>query len=225
MVDGSNDGKDFGKKAVDTLVGKLGSKDDDFTLFVAGYTEPMKQFIASNKGLKRRIKVFEDMYDFTTDELGKILDINLKNQNLSIDADAKKFLLEAIAKERDSDPDNFGNAGIVVDLVQSLPNYVDERLAREAEEGLDTLDLESLTKRFESFSAKDLCGITLEDVKGALFARTMTEQTKKNELSADNDDDTWQPKIGFHAGLGASAMIAPSTADRNRAMRAKAAKL
>lgn len=70
-----------------------------------------------NPGLSRRFKI-EDSFnfeDFNDDELLKILNLKLNNQNLGATEQAKKLAIEMLSRGRNRP--NFGNAGEVENLI------------------------------------------------------------------------------------------------------------
>lgn len=70
-----------------------------------------------NPGLSRRFKI-EDAFnfeDFDDDELLKILNLKLNNQNLGATEPAKKVAIEMLSRGRNRP--NFGNAGEVENLI------------------------------------------------------------------------------------------------------------
>lgn len=62
-------GQDFGAEAVAQLVKGMEDRRGDLAVIVAGYTEPMKQFISSNPGLRSRFQNFMDFPNYSVDEL------------------------------------------------------------------------------------------------------------------------------------------------------------
>ena len=174
LTDGSQkDSQDYGKRALDVLVAHLGNEKDPLSLFVAGYSAPMKGFIESNEGLKSRIKIFDTMEDFSMAELGQILDENLAKRDYSIDADARQTLLQALEQEKQEDNGNnkhFGNARDVVNIVQDLPNHMAARLAEESDGNMN------------KFNAAVLSRITMADVKSALKTRKPPQAAPKQPM-------------------------------------------
>ena len=62
-------GDQYGKEAVDTLVKEMEDHRDDLVVIVAGYPEPMAEFIAINPGLESRFRTIIEFDDYTDDEL------------------------------------------------------------------------------------------------------------------------------------------------------------
>lgn len=176
LADGSNDdGKDYGRVALNTIVAKLGNEKDAITLFVAGYPKPMKGFIETNEGLQSRIKSFESMPDYTIAELDEILERNLDKRGYKMDADAKEALCAALEKQKTTNAKHFGNAREIVNIVQDIPNHMARRLSEESNGNLD------------KFNAAALSRITLSDVQDALKNRKMPDAAAMPQ----------KPTIGF----------------------------
>jgi SpoVK/Ycf46/Vps4 family AAA+-type ATPase len=63
----------YGREAVDTLVKEMEDRRDDLVVIVAGYPEPMEDFIAANPGLASRFRTTIAFDDYSEEELTDIL--------------------------------------------------------------------------------------------------------------------------------------------------------
>jgi SpoVK/Ycf46/Vps4 family AAA+-type ATPase len=66
-------GDQYGEEAINTLVKEMEDHRDDLVVIVAGYPEPMDEFISNNPGLASRFRTTITFEDYTDDELRAIL--------------------------------------------------------------------------------------------------------------------------------------------------------
>ena len=110
---------DYGAEAVDTLLKAMEDHRDDLIVIVAGYIEPMEQFLHSNPGLESRFNRFIDFPDYTLDELMGIFDMRMDKAGYTMGDEAHAALREIIDIER-QDVQGFGNARGVRNLFETI---------------------------------------------------------------------------------------------------------
>lgn len=116
-----NDHSDsYGRECLTELTKALEDYRHDLVVIVAGYTEPMKHFFASNPGLKSRFNTFIEFPDYSDEELHKML-VNLCRKNdyvLSDDVSAniRRALDDAVQNKTE----NFANGRLVRNIYDSL---------------------------------------------------------------------------------------------------------
>jgi len=102
---------DFGGEAVATLVKAMEDHRDELVLIVAGYTEEMETFVASNPGLESRFRTTIHFPDYSDDELVAIFEQLCANADFVPAAgctDRLRALLGTVVRDR-----YFGNARYV----------------------------------------------------------------------------------------------------------------
>lgn len=174
------DKTDFGREAIDTLLVEMENHRDDLAVIVAGYPEPMEEFLQSNPGLRSRFNKFIDFPDYTADELLQILEGTCKKNGyaLSVDArDAAKEMFEDMYENRDED---FANGRTVRNLFEKAVVRQADRLVK-----FDTLTNEQL----ETLEACDITGKDDGDTCEA-------DATDKTSGDAVNASDTTEAENG-----------------------------
>ena len=119
LIKKGDNGSDFGKEAIDTLLKRMEDEPGNFLVIATGYTEQMNEFLSSNPGITSRFTreiIFEDynpdeMLEITkqyTDQKGFVF-------NADVEAAIKRHYNE-IYRTRDK---SFGNARLARNLVDS----------------------------------------------------------------------------------------------------------
>jgi SpoVK/Ycf46/Vps4 family AAA+-type ATPase len=110
--------RDFGSEAVDGLIKRMEDYRNDLAVIVAGYNEPMEQFIDSNPGLRSRFSRYFFFEHFTPDQLTEIfLDLSAKH-DFVVSVEAKEKLSDTFFLLHEKRDDSFGNARVVRNLFE-----------------------------------------------------------------------------------------------------------
>lgn len=143
---------DFGQEAVDTILKAMEDHRDDFIVIVAGYPDLMKEFIASNPGLKSRFNQFINFADYEPEELYEIFYLNCQGQNLKIDDECKNYLKSYFETLYENRKEDFANG-------RDVRNYFEKVLKARANR-LAEGDMDNMTK-------EDFLTIKLSDLEEA----------------------------------------------------------
>ena len=111
-------GAGFGDEAISTLVKAMEDQRDSLAIIVAGYHEPMQEFIASNQGLKSRFQNTISFADYKTSELLDILKVIASGYKITLTED----VLKAVEKYFDEvkPAGDMGNARYVRKLFEKM---------------------------------------------------------------------------------------------------------
>jgi SpoVK/Ycf46/Vps4 family AAA+-type ATPase len=107
----------YGREAVDTLVKEMEDRRDDLVVIVAGYPEPMQDFIAANPGLASRFRTTIAFDDYSDEELTDILTglAEAADYELTPDAlDQFKVILASTRRDR-----SFGNGRFARNVLEA----------------------------------------------------------------------------------------------------------
>jgi SpoVK/Ycf46/Vps4 family AAA+-type ATPase len=103
-------GSDFGQEAVETLLKMMEDHRHDLIVIVAGYTEKMDDFIASNPGLRSRFNKFFHFEDYKPEQLVEIFKGFAAKAAFKLAPDAEEKLLEMFKLLTLARDESFGNA-------------------------------------------------------------------------------------------------------------------
>jgi SpoVK/Ycf46/Vps4 family AAA+-type ATPase len=120
-------GAGFGDEAISTLVKAMEDQRDSLAIIVAGYHEPMQEFIASNQGLKSRFQNTISFADYKTSELLDIFKVIAGNYKITLTEE----VLTAVAKYFDEvkPAGDMGNARYVRNLFEKMYLNLSSRAA------------------------------------------------------------------------------------------------
>lgn len=114
----SDNTNDFGGEAVDGLIKRMEDYRNDLSVIVAGYNEPMEQFINSNPGLRSRFRRYFFFEHFTPEQLTEIfLDLSEKH-DFVVSNEAREKLSDTFYLLHEKRNDSFGNARVVRNLFE-----------------------------------------------------------------------------------------------------------
>ena len=136
---------DFGREAIDTLVKLMEDHRDDLVVIVAGYTEPMHDFLTSNPGLISRFNKYIDFPDYSDDELMAILQMRADKQGYVIEEEAKTHIRRMLLRQTISERADFGNARGMRNVLEKLVQEQANRLSVETGE-MTVERLQTITK-------------------------------------------------------------------------------
>jgi len=109
--------RDFGDEAITTLLLAMENQRGDFAVIVAGYPDEMREFIASNPGLRSRFDQTWNFRDYSDAELVRIFEQFATASEYVIDDQCRQRALEVFAQmPRDR---HFGNARTARSLFQA----------------------------------------------------------------------------------------------------------
>jgi SpoVK/Ycf46/Vps4 family AAA+-type ATPase len=116
-----NDHSDsYGRECLTELTKALEDYRDDLVVIVAGYSEPMEHFFASNPGLKSRFNSFIEFPDYSSDELYEML-LKLCGENdYVLEEDASQLIQKSLEEQVNSKSANFANGRLVRNLFDDL---------------------------------------------------------------------------------------------------------
>lgn len=116
---------DFGQEAVDTLLKAMEDRRGEFVVIVAGYTDLMEEFLASNPGLKSRFNKFIHFDDYSAQELTEILQSMCQKQDYTFSEAAYARAKEMLEKRVSNKPEHFANA-------RDVRNFLERAIANHA---------------------------------------------------------------------------------------------
>ncbi|HVE95006.1 MAG TPA: AAA family ATPase [Acidimicrobiales bacterium] len=134
-----DDGRDFGREAIDTLVKLVEDHRDDIVVIVAGYPEEMGTFVDSNPGLRSRFPRTIHFPDYDDDELVAIFKSLCKSGGYTVPSETEAALLDWFAAQPRTK--GFGNGRLARNLFEAA-------MARQASRivaGRDDKDAPALT--------------------------------------------------------------------------------
>jgi SpoVK/Ycf46/Vps4 family AAA+-type ATPase len=138
-------GAGFGDEAISTLVKAMEDQRDSLAIIVAGYHEPMQEFIASNQGLKSRFQNTIPFADYKTSELLDIFKVIAGGYKITLTDDVLKAIEKYFDEVKPSG--DMGNARYVRNLFEKMYLNLSNRAASDG-----TIELHELVE----FAVEDI---------------------------------------------------------------------
>ncbi|MFI5635352.1 right-handed parallel beta-helix repeat-containing protein [Streptomyces sp. NPDC051664] len=131
--------QDFGREAIDTLLKLMEDHRDETVVIVAGYSEEMRRFLASNPGLSSRFARHVQFEDYSTSELVAII----AEMTSTAGYECAPATFDALREHLDSIPRDrsFGNARLARRFVETMMTRQAGRLGSVAAPDLEALTL------------------------------------------------------------------------------------
>lgn len=128
----------FGAEAVTELIQHMENARGEFMVIFAGYPHEMKRLLESNPGLSSRVPYKITFRDYNRDELAQIFKQMAKQQGVLVENDkVTDRVVNHLWQTRLNDPDSFGNARDVRNLIQRLSDIA--RSQKMADSGMGNL--------------------------------------------------------------------------------------
>ena len=122
-------GGDFGQEAIDTILKAMEDNRESLVVIVAGYPEPMDEFLNSNPGLKSRFNKSILFEDYSEKELLSIFQGFCKPYEMTLSADAENVVVKYLQWLVQHKPANFANGREMRNLFEAALASQANRLA------------------------------------------------------------------------------------------------
>ena len=119
--------KGFGEEATDALVKEMEDRRESLVVILAGYKDPMMDFISINPGLKSRIPMIIEFPDYSSQELVEIAERISETRGLTLTIEAKTKI--GLIMDADRSSEGFGNARAVENLLDSAQRNATLRIS------------------------------------------------------------------------------------------------
>lgn len=126
----SDDRDNFGQEAVDTLLKLMEDKRDKLIVIVAGYTDKMNKFLASNPGLRSRFNKYFFFDDYTPEQLLMIIESLSSTSGFNLTGGSRQKLSELFHSLYQNRDENFGNARDARNIFEKTITHQANRIVR-----------------------------------------------------------------------------------------------
>ena len=139
---------DFGREAIETILKAMEDHRDELVVIVAGYDEPMEEFLSSNPGLESRFNKYFHFPDYNGEQLLAIFKGQCKKNSYVMSAEAETAAMEMFNQLYENRDDNFGNG-------RDVRNCFEDMIVRQS----------NRVAAMESPTKDDLMAVLPEDLK------------------------------------------------------------
>lgn len=184
-------GNDFGREAIDTLLKEMEDHRDDFAVIVAGYSEPMNDFLSSNPGLESRFKTHIHFEDYNPDELYKIFAKFISDSEYLVSENVKVCLYEYFNKIYANRGEKFGNGRDVRNLFENIITEQSQRVAdlnHPSNEELAIINVDDLPDYVKGI-LKPKSVITEDQIQASNLDEKNVAPTENNTFVKDEKSD------------------------------------
>ena len=126
-------GNDFGQEAIDTILKAMEDNRENLVIIVAGYPEPMEEFLESNPGLKSRFNKNIMFEDYSEEELYSIFAVFCKPYGMKLNDQAELCLKQYLHWLINHKPENFANGREMRNIFESTVSNQANRLVNSLE--------------------------------------------------------------------------------------------
>jgi len=137
--------RDYGQEAIEILLQVMENNRDDLVVILAGYADRMDRFFDSNPGFRSRIAHHIEFPDYSDQELLRISELMLTEQNYNFDPKARVAMGEYITKRREQP--HFANARSIRNALDRARLRQANRLFEKANGPLDAATLSTLLEQ------------------------------------------------------------------------------
>ena len=126
-----NNGNDFGKEAIATLIKEMEDNRDKLVVIMAGYTKEMKGLLNLNPGMESRVKFTVEFSDYNSDDLIEIFNGLCKKESYNLCDEAREKLKSIFEMEYQNKDKNFGNGRMVRKYFENIKMKQASRVIKE----------------------------------------------------------------------------------------------
>lgn len=130
LIEDEGDTRDFGRKAVQSLITALENRRDELVVIFAGYKNEMKKLSKVNEGFDSRIRFTFNFKDYTPEQMIEISHRMLNSEGYVFNNEDTEKLFVEFFKKKHKSGELTGNARSVRTIKDNLIDTVNYRIAR-----------------------------------------------------------------------------------------------